>query len=539
MRKLGLLVVLLLIGSSLQVMAQGIVTYGAAVISTISAESPIAIFTFQGTEDDQVTIQAIGISPGLELSATVQSGTEILAVADSDPFTSGSTDARIDLRLPATNVYLVLVTSSNGATGDFLFKLNGQPASEKTVITGLPADVPIDAGESSHYAFEGSADATTVLNLTSQSPDLQFLAVLRNDVGQIIGTSSGSSALVSVNGTGPFEITLSGVTASMTGVVTVALADTNGEPVTEQPTTAAPTTAPSDPVVTEEAEVDNTQPPDPVVTEEVDTPDDGACVVSSGGTVNVRSGPTTNDAIITQMQPGQTYPVTGINGDWYQISVAGIGTGWVFSGVVNTSGDCSAIPTVAVDSTAPIATETTAPNIEQATPTYTLSPTVDNTGNVEQATPTYTPSYTPTTQATATFTPSYTPTTPAAQIAPEDARFNNPLNIALDSTASVLDFVSYPGGDTEDRVSWDITGMNNNSSLPGGQARLVISVSCFGQNTDQVQFFTGGQTYTCGSTIVDREVTTGSKTGSVVITAVGGTNTYVQWVLTGTATRIN
>lgn len=25
----------------------------------------------------------------------------------------------------------------------------------------------------------------------------------------------------------------------------------------------------------------------------------------------------------------------------------------------------------------------------------------------------------------------------------------------------------------------------------------------------------------------------------VVITAVGGTNTYIQWVLTGTATRIN
>lgn len=526
MRKLGLLVVLLLIGSSLQVMAQGIVTYGAAVISTISAEAPIAIFTFQGTEDDQVTIQAIGISSGLELSATVQSGTEILGVADSDPFTSGSTDARMDLRLPATNVYLVLVTSSNGATGDFLFKLNGQPASEKTVITGLPADVPIDAGESSHYAFEGSADATTVLNLTSQSPDLQFLAVVRNDVGQIIGTSSGSSALVSVNGTGPFEITLSGVTASMTGVVTVSLADTTGEPEPEQETAtpAPPTTEAPDPVVTEEVEVDNTQ-------------DDGACVVSSGGAVNVRSGPTTNDAIVTQMQPGQTYPVTGINGDWYQISVAGSGTGWVFSGVVNTSGDCSAIPTVAVDSPAPTATDTAAPNVEQ--PTDAPPPTTDNTGNIEQATPTYTPSYTPPAPPTATFTPSYTPTTPPAQIAPEDARFNNPLNIALDSTASVLDFVSYPGGDTEDRVSWDITGMNNNSSLPGGQARLVISVSCFGQNTDQVQFFTGGQTYTCGSTIVDREVTTGSKTGSVVITAVGGTDTYVQWVLTGTATRIN
>jgi hypothetical protein len=182
--------------------------------------------------------------------------------------------------------------------------------------------------------------------------------------------------------------------------------------------------------------------------------------------------------------------------------------------------------------------------------TYTPSATTQQQGvqvtatstppQQQQATATFTPSYTATLAPSATYTPSYTPTTPpAAQIAPEDARFNNPLNIPLDSTASVLDFVSYPGGDTEDRVRWDITGMNQNSSVSGGRARLVIAVSCFGQNTDQVQFFTGGQTYSCGQTIVDSEVTFNSKTGSVVITAVGGQGTYVQWVLSGTATRVN
>ena len=88
-------------------------------------------------------------------------------------------------------------------------------------------------------------------------------------------------------------------------------------------------------------------------------------------------------------------------------------------------------------------------------------------------------------------------------------------------------------------MRWDISGMNPNASQSGGRARLVIAASCFGQNTDQVQFFTGGQTYSCGQTLVDREVTYDSRTGSIVITAVGGTNTYVQWVLTGTATRLN
>lgn len=126
-----------------------------------------------------------------------------------------------------------------------------------------------------------------------------------------------------------------------------------------------------------------------------------------------------------------------------------------------------------------------------------------------------------------------------AQIAPDDPRFNNPLNIPLDNTASVLDFVSYPGGDREDRVRWDISGMNANAALPGGRARLVIAVSCFGENRSSIRFFTGGRNFTCGQTLVDREVTYDSRTGSVVITATGGEGTYVQWVLTGTATRVN
>ena len=125
------------------------------------------------------------------------------------------------------------------------------------------------------------------------------------------------------------------------------------------------------------------------------------------------------------------------------------------------------------------------------------------------------------------------------QIAPDDPRFNNPLDIPLDSTASVLDFVSFPNGDFEDRVRYSVVGMNPNPSLPGGQARLVISATCFGEGNEHIEFFTGGQTFACGQTLVDRIVTADSDTGSVVITAVGGVGTYVQWVLTGTATRTN
>lgn len=175
------------------------------------------------------------------------------------------------------------------------------------------------------------------------------------------------------------------------------------------------------------------------------------------------------------------------------------------------------------------------------TPTYTPGSTRTLTLTYTPSytptwTPTYTPSYTPT--RTPTYTPSFTPSPPVPEAAP-DANFNAPLNIPLDSTASTTDFVSYPGGDREDRVRFDITGMNPNPALSGGRARLVITASCFGTGTQNIQFFTGGQTYSCGQTLVDREVTYDSRTGQVTITATGGTSTYVQWVLTGSATRLN
>lgn len=166
MKKFSLIIILMIVLSSVQVMAQGLITYGGATLSSLSPQAPIAIFTFQGSEGDQITLQAIGITPELELNAIVQSGANVLAVAESDPFTANSNDARIDVRLPSTSVYLVLISSSAGQTGDFLLKLSGQPAAEKTVITGIPADVPIVAGDTSYYGFTGSPDGATVLNST-------------------------------------------------------------------------------------------------------------------------------------------------------------------------------------------------------------------------------------------------------------------------------------------------------------------------------------------------------------------------------------
>jgi len=122
-------------------------------------------------------------------------------------------------------------------------------------------------------------------------------------------------------------------------------------------------------------------------------------------------------------------------------------------------------------------------------------------------------------------------------VGPPDASYS--LTVPLDSTASLGDVVSYPDGDTEDRIFYDVTGMNSNPSLPGGRAQLVISASCFGTGLQHIQFATGGQTFTCGQTLVDREITADSNSGSIVATATGGAGTFVQWVLTASATRLD
>lgn len=170
---------------------------------------------------------------------------------------------------------------------------------------------------------------------------------------------------------------------------------------------------------------------------------------------------------------------------------------------------------------------------ETASPTASVPPTV-TTSPTASVSPTATASPTATIAPTATVSP----TAVSCQTAPiGDGTVT--LAIPLDSTVSRTDFVSFPQGDTTDRLNYSDTGMNQTPGISGGRARLVLSVSCFGVGIDQIVVRTGGQQYGCGQIVVDKEVTALSNTGSIEVEAVGGACTYVQWVITGTATRVN
>lgn len=268
----------------------------------------------------------------------------------------------------------------------------------------------------------------------------------------------------------------------------------------------------------------------------------GTCQMYFTGAVNVRSGPSTDyQPPIGQAQAGSTYPVTGHDGSyaWYQIDYNG-GNGWVSGGIGATElqGDCSGITTASYpplgQQPSPTYTYTPAPGV---TPTYTYTPAPGVTPTYTYTpppgvTPTYT--YTPP-PPTYTYTPSYTPTD-EAQIAPPDSNYR--LVVPLDGTVSISEVISYPNGDVEDVVSYDVSGLNNSVALPGGQANLSFQLVCTGTGTEYVNFRIDGQNYTCGGTF-QRTVNADSKTGAIRITLNGGSASYVQWTVIGSAPRTN
>jgi hypothetical protein len=250
----------------------------------------------------------------------------------------------------------------------------------------------------------------------------------------------------------------------------------------------------------------------------------GACEMVFSGAVNIRSGPdVAYDPPIGQVQAGTTLPVTGHDGffSWYQVTYNGQ-PGWVSGqiGATQLQGNCN---NLVAASYPPLPQGPQGPQSTQqpgVTPTYTYTPQ---------------PGVTQPVQPTATYTPSYTPTT-EVQIAPPDS--NYALAVPLDGTVSLSDVVSYPDGDVEDFIGYSVTGLNQSVAFSGGQADLSFQLQCAGTGSENIVFRIDGQDYACGGTFT-RRVNADSNTGGIRITATGGSGTYVQWTVIGSAPRTN
>jgi hypothetical protein len=249
----------------------------------------------------------------------------------------------------------------------------------------------------------------------------------------------------------------------------------------------------------------------------------GPCQVYFAGGVNVRSGPGTDyEPPLGQVPAGTTLNVTGRSADygWWQIDYYGQ-AGWVadYIGATEATGNCAPVGVVSAPPLNNAGSGSGGSGGPAYTPTATYTPA-----------PTYTPGgpvYTP--------TPTYTPTD-AAPVAPPDTNYSMP--IPLDETLTLSDAVSYPNGDVEDYIGYRVTGLNNSVAMPGGQADLSIILQCSGTGSEYIVFRIDGQDYACGDTFT-RRVNADSNVGGIRITATGGSATYAQWTVIGSAPRVN
>jgi hypothetical protein len=497
--------------SGVSAQAIGVLTSGSGQFGSLSPQSPIGLFTFQASEGDLAQISLIGLQPGMNLSASLQSPSQ-QGVGTSQPDPGIGADAQINALLPATGTYSVLV---GGNAGDFIITLNLVPTANAGVLfTGSPQSVSFFGGQGSVSTFSGTQGSPLAVTLTSNEGTLYNAAVF-NVQGQIAGTARAltQACFVLPPSANEYTLVVTGLNADAFGTVNVSFGTGCGG------SAPAPQQQPQQPV----------QPP--AATQQVSPPvgqtSPTVCTAFSGGAVNIRSGAGTEFGVLGQLQPGAGVPVTGITSNgWLQVQ-SQFGTGFVSQSVVSLSGPCGSLPLV--QSPAGPAQPQPQPTVPgPAVTEQPLGPTATYTPTQPGPTPTYTP--------TTPLIPTDTPTVPVPTAPPDS---NYVLVVPLDSTVSITDYVSFPGGDVEDVVSYDTSGLNPNSALPGGIATLTFSFSCFGTGTQFINFRVDGNDRPCGGTYTRNSVNAQSDTGAVRITATGGTNTYVQWVITATLTRNN
>ena len=514
--------------------AQGVATlaYGSSATGTLSVEAPLNLYVFSGNTGDLVSAQVLGLEPGMAPTISMLGpNQQVLTSGALEQFDGDSRSASITRSLPSAGVFTLLV---GGTPGQYLVLLNGVTAAAATPLT-IPTNVNVTlnpGGGAQVFSLSNASPNPVGLSVAGGSAQAPFSLAVRNADGQPLALFEGVVNDVCIGipgGSGNLTLTLAGANGDQPLAVALSVADggcTNLTAAAPQPVQQPV----QQPVATAEVSSQGQQ-----------SNPSAACTASSGGSVNVRSGPGTNYGIITTLQPGVQAPVVGqSDSGWIVIQINGV-QGFVSQTVVGAFGTCTGLPFVPApplgqqqqQQQQPTATQQQQQQPPTATQQQQQQPTA--TQQQQQQQPTATEQQQQQQPPTATPTATYTPTV-AAPVAPPDSNYS--LQVPLDGTVSTTDFVSFPDGDTEDVVSYAVNGLNNSVALPGGQANLTLSFSCFGTGTQFITFIVDGQSRSCGQSY-NRTVNADSRTGAVRIQATGGAGTYVQWVVTGSAPRTN
>ncbi len=261
----------------------------------------------------------------------------------------------------------------------------------------------------------------------------------------------------------------------------------------------------------------------------------GACQVYFSGPVNARSGPGTNYAPpVAQVPAGTTLNVSGHNGDrsWYQVNYNGQMV-WVamFVNATEERGNCSGLTVASYPPPPVVAAPPTSPPSSGSgggpSPAPTSPPSGSGSGSGSGggggASPTSPP---PPPQPTAT---------PSAPAAPADAS-SHTFNVSRDGTSQFQEVISYPNGDTEDRI---FVRIDLNQSIGNQTRNVTFTLVCSGTGAEYVRWGTNPNSagLTCGGSTT-RFFTYDSDTQYYYVLIPSGSGTaYVNYTLVATASN--
>ncbi len=298
-----ILVVVLAVGlfNATRVQAQGgVIAYGQVVSGSLTEQNPLAIYAFQGVEGQLIAAQVIGIPPAMKPTINLLSPSGQPLANSAEKAYLFSTDAQVSARLPQSGLYSLVINDASGAVGQFILRLALRGEGELPVIpANLPTPIALSA-EAPSQTHRLQADALNPTQLSIITLDGAVFAVeVLSSSGRSLASFDGLAEVnVKLPAAEYFYLIVTRLQSSAGRNLIVSLSSA-GVAVPAIPPTPAP------PVIA------------PPITVQAPSGSTGTCQAFANGVVNVRAGPGTQYATLTQLSAGQSVVITGVNSNWY------------------------------------------------------------------------------------------------------------------------------------------------------------------------------------------------------------------------------
>ena len=195
------LLVLLSLPAGRSVAQGGTLSYGGSAAGAITAEMPLALFSFSGTAGDLVRVDALSLSGGLQpVVDLLAPDRSTLASSRLNARAAHPQDSYLSLFLPESGVYSIMIGGANGSLGTFALQLQGRgPIAATPLVFDEPLAVNIPPQSAPQFFSFEAQDCPTTLVIaepsTGEPYSFPFVVKVRNEQGQELAVLRGGETL--------------------------------------------------------------------------------------------------------------------------------------------------------------------------------------------------------------------------------------------------------------------------------------------------------------------------------------------------------